>query len=364
MHGGKRTLAEGWRHVTPRCIDPAFTRLFMDHPFTGSSPLPMTAQACWTVAPGRAEIRGEPLPDVADGEVRVRTLHSGVSRGTETLVYQGRVPESEWARMRAPFQTGEFPGPVKYGYVSVGVVEAGPDALVGQTVFCLYPHQTCYVVPASAVLPLPTGVPAARAVLAANLETAINALWDATPRVGDRVAVVGGGTVGLLVAWLAARVPGVHVEVVDTEPSRAPLVHALDATFASPAEAHPDADLVVHASGQPAGLRTALGLAGFEATVLELSWYGSTPVEVPLGGAFHAQRLTLKSSQVGHVATPQRSRWTHRRRLALALSLLTDPVLDRLITHHAPFERLPQVLEHLAGPWAGDTLCQRIDYPV
>ena len=335
----------------------------MDHPLTGSSPLPIPAQACWTVAPGRAEIRDEPLPEVADGEVRVRALHSGVSRGTETLVYQGRVPDTEWARMRAPFQAGDFPGPVKYGYVSVGVVEAGPDALIGQTVFCLYPHQTRYVVPVSAVLPLPAGVPAARAVLAANLETAINALWDATPGVGDRVAVVGGGTVGLLVAWLAARIPGVHVQVVDTEPSRAALAHALGATFALPADAQADTDLVVHASGRPAGLRTALGLAGFESTVLELSWYGSTPVELPLGAAFHAQRLTLKSSQVGHVAAPQRSRWTHRRRLALALSLLTDPVLDRLITHHAPFHRLPEVLEHLSGARAGDILCQCIDYP-
>jgi NADPH:quinone reductase-like Zn-dependent oxidoreductase len=328
-----------------------------------SQPPNTPAQACWTLAPGRAEIRSEALPALADGEVRVRTLHTGVSRGTEGLVFRGEVPASEAQRMRAPFQAGDFPGPVKYGYVNVGVVEAGPADLVGRTVFCLYPHQTVYQVPAGSVLPLPAGVPPARAVLAANLETAINAMWDASPRLGDRIAVVGGGTLGLLVAWLAAQVPGCDVQVVDTETTRADVARALGAGFALPADARPDADLVVHTSGQGAGLATALRLAAFEATVLELSWYGSRAVSVPLGEAFHSQRLTLKSSQVGHVATPQRGRWSHRRRLELALSLLTEPALDRLITHRAPFAELPQVLERLSTG-AADTLCHRIDYPI
>ncbi len=312
--------------------------------------------------PGHAEIREESLPPLADGEVRVRTLHTGVSRGTEGLVFRGEVPASEWQRMRAPFQQDDFPGPVKYGYVNVGVVEAGPSDLLGRTVFCLYPHQTVYQVPASAVIPLPAGVPAARAVLAANLETAINALWDAAPRLGDRIAVVGGGTLGLLVAWLAARLPGCEVQVVDTEAGRADVARALGAGFSLPDSARADADLVVHTSGQGAGLATALRLAAFEATVLELSWYGTRAISVPLGEAFHSQRLTLKSSQVGHVATPQRGLWSHRRRLELALSLLTDPALDRLITHSAPFHELPAVLERLSTG-AADTLCHRIDYP-
>lgn len=322
------------------------------------------AQACWTVAPGRAEIRDELLPPLASNEVRVRTLHTGVSRGTEGLVFRGEVPASEAQRMRAPFQVGEFPAPVKYGYVNVGVVEAGPADLLGRTVFCLYPHQTVYQVPAQAVIPLPDGVPPARAVLAANLETAINALWDAAPRLGDRIAVVGGGTLGLLVAWLAARLPGCDVQVIDTEASRTAIAGMLGAGFSLPRDARADADLVVHTSGQGAGLATALRLAAFEATVLELSWYGNRAVSVPLGEAFHSQRLTLKSSQVGQVATAQRGRWSHRRRLELALSLLTDPVLDRLITHSGPFQELPQVLKQLAGPSATATLCHRIDYPV
>jgi len=326
----------------------------------------VAVRACWITAPGRAELRAETLAALSAGDVRVRTLHTGVSRGTESLVFRGEVPASETRRMRAPFQSGDFPAPVKYGYASVGVVEAGPDELHGRTVFCLYPHQTVYQVPAEAVLPLPPDVPAARAVLAALLETAINALWDAAPAIGDRIAVVGGGVLGLLVAWLAARLPGCAVQVIDTEPARADVVHALGAAFALPSAATPEADLVIHASGHAAGLATALRLAAFEATVLELSWYGTREVSVPLGEAFHARRLVLKSSQVGHVANAQRGRWSHRRRLALALSLLGDPLLDRLITHSAPFDELPCVLARLAGVGGAPdsaTLCQRIDYP-
>lgn len=313
------------------------------------------------MAPGRAEIRTEPLAPAGAHEVQVRTLHSAISRGTESLVWRGEVPVSEYGRMRAPFQAGDFPGPVKYGYNSVGRVEAGPDELIGRSVFCLYPHQTRYTVPIDAVHVLPHGVPPARAVLAANLETAVNALWDATPRVGDRIAVVGAGVVGLLVAWLAARVPGCEVQVIDTRAQRHGVAEALGVRFALPASATIEADLVIHASASAAGLATALRLAAFEATVLELSWYGQHPVEVALGEAFHARRLTLKSSQVGHISAAQRGRWPYRRRLGLALSLLTDPSLDALITDSAPFAELPEVLARLAKG-ASDTLCQRIDY--
>lgn len=327
------------------------------------TPALSTALACWLAEPGRAELRAEPLPALADGQVQVRSLHSAISRGTETLVFRGAVPASEWQRMRAPFQAGSFPAPVKYGYSNVGVVEQGPDSLRGRPVFCLFPHQTHYVVPAEAVHVLPPGVPPARAVLAANLETAVNALWDAAPRLGDRIAVVGGGVVGLLVAWLAGRLPGCRVQVVDPQAARREVAAHLGVDFALPHDASGDADLVIHASGRPEGLATALRLAAFEATVLELSWYGDQPVSVPLGGAFHSRRLTLKSSQVGQVAAAQRSRWTYRRRMDLALSLLTDAAPDALITDTAPFAALPGVLARLAAGAADSTLCQRIDYP-
>jgi threonine dehydrogenase-like Zn-dependent dehydrogenase len=319
------------------------------------------ARAFWITAPRNGEIRSAPLGRCGPDEVRVRALYSGISRGTEALVFRGEVPPGEYARMRAPFQAGEFPAPVKYGYASVGEVEEGPPALRGRRVFCLHPHQTHYVVPAAAVHPLPEAVPAARAILAANLETAINGLWDADVRLGDRVAVVGAGALGCLVARLAGRVPGCEVELVDPNPRRAAIAGALGVGFAAPADARTEADLVIHASGTAEGARLALVLAGFEAKVVELSWFGTRSVALPLGEGFHAQRLTLKSSQVGTVAAAQRARWTHARRLGLALRLLDDAALDVLVTGEDRFEDLPQAMARLATD-PGDTICHRIVY--
>jgi hypothetical protein len=320
------------------------------------------ARAFWVVEPGRAEIREEALPVPGPADVVVRSLRSAISRGTESLVFRGLVPPSQWLAMRCPFQQGDFPGPVKYGYASVGRVDAGPAELVGRRVFCLYPHQDRYIVPADAVTPLPDDVPDSRAVLAANMETAVNGLWDAAPRLGDRITVVGAGVVGALVAALAARIPGVEVELVDPDPRRAALAAALGCAFAAPAQASVERDIVVHASGQPEGLATSLALAGFEATVLEMSWYGDRVVPVALGEAFHSRRLVLRSSQVGAVATAQRARWSYRRRMALAVSLLADPVFDALLTGSCVLDDLPATLSRLSNAPDG-VLCHAVTYP-
>jgi threonine dehydrogenase-like Zn-dependent dehydrogenase len=319
------------------------------------------ARSFWIAEPRRGEIRAETLRRADTGDAVVRTLYSGVSRGTETLVFAGAVPPSERERMRAPFQAGEFPAPVKYGYSNVGIVESGPAALVGRHVFCLYPHQTRYVVPAAALHVLPAGVPPARAVLAANLETAVNGLWDLGPRVGDRIAIVGAGAVGCLVAWLAAQTAGAEVQLVDVDARKRAVAADLGVAFALAGDAAGDVDLVVHTSGTETGLGVALGLAGFEATVLELSWYGARRPAVALGEAFHSRRLTLKSSQVGSVAAAQRARWSTARRMQLALRLLVDPKLDALISGESAFEELPHVLERIAVP-SEYTLCHRIRY--
>jgi 2-desacetyl-2-hydroxyethyl bacteriochlorophyllide A dehydrogenase len=324
---------------------------------------PLKARQFRIPVPGRGEIVDTALPARRDDDVLVRTLYSGVSRGTESLVFRGEVPPSQYHAMRAPFQMGDFPGPVAYGYMSVGVVaeaRAGSD-LLGRTVFCLYPHQDRYVVPATAVTPLPDGIPASRAVLAANVETAVNVVWDAAPSVGDRVLIVGGGVVGLLVAWLVRRIPGTEVTLVDVNPARATAADALGVPFATTPPGA-EADLVVHASGDPGGLRTALAAAGPEALVVEASWYGDRSVPLPLGEAFHARRLTLRSSQVGHVPPQRVPRWTHGRRMALALSLLADPALDVLINDECAFDALPEAMEALSER-SGDTLCLRVRYP-
>lgn len=322
---------------------------------------PIDGRAFWITGAGEGEIRREPLAAPDQGEVLIETLASGISRGTESLVFQGLVPKSEHERMRAPFQRGGFGFPLKYGYASVGKVVAGRDDLIGERVFCLFPHQDRYVVPADAVVPLPAALPGARAVLAANMETAINVLWDARPHLGDRIVVIGCGVVGALAASLADGIPGVQVEMIDINPKKAAIASALGLTFRSPDEASLDADLVIHASGQPGGLETALRVAGFEATVLELSWYGDRTVTLPLGEAFHSRRLRLISSQVGAVAPSMRGRRSYRERLSLALHLLTDQRFDALLAPPQPFAELPTVMSRLIQG-ADDVMCQLITY--
>ncbi|MEU5317542.1 dehydrogenase [Streptomyces sp. NPDC021056] len=320
-----------------------------------------TASAFWLNSPGAGEIREVTLPAPSEGDVLVRALYSGVSRGTETLVFRGGVPESQHAAMRAPFQEGDFPAPVKYGYLSVGEVEEGPADLVGRTVFCLYPHQTRYVVPVTAVTLVPENVPAERAILAGTVETAVNAAWDAAPLVGDRIAVVGGGMIGCSVAALLARFPGVRIQLVDADPARANVAKALGVDFALPRDALGECDLVVHASATEQGLARSLELLTPEGTVLELSWYGDRKVSLPLGEAFHSRRLVIRSSQVGTVSPARRSSRTYADRLALALELLADPALDALITGESAFEELPQVMPRLTS---GEipALCHRVRY--
>jgi NADPH:quinone reductase-like Zn-dependent oxidoreductase len=320
------------------------------------------AEALWYSGPGQAEIRQEKLAPAGADEVRVRALFGAVSRGTEALVLAGRVPPTEFERMRAPFMAGHFPFPVKYGYATVGLVEGGTEALRGRTVFTLHPHQNFFNLPASAAVVLPENLPPQRAVLAANMETALNAVWDAAPGPADRITIVGAGVVGSLVAYLCGQLPGAEVTLVDVNPARAELARALGVSFARPGAAKGDCDLVVHASGNPAGLGTALALAGEEATVLEMSWYGDAPVTAPLGGAFHSRRLRLVSSQVGRVAPSHRPRWTHGRRLAAALALLTDARLDALLSPAVVFQDLPRRLPDILDAGSG-ILCQPITYP-
>ena len=321
-----------------------------------------TAQALWYVGPGKAQIQSETLGPLSAGSVRIRATHGAISRGTESLVAAGRVPLSEFQRMRAPFMGGAFPFPVKYGYATVGTVEAGPPILLGRPVFTLHPHQTLFDLPDDAAVPLPPDVPPTRAVLAAHAETALNAVWDAGSGPFGKVAVVGAGVVGTLTGFLCRHLAAAEVTLVDIDAARARVGAALDLAFALPAAAPTDCEIVFHASASSAGLATALELAGNEATVVEMSWYGSTPVSVPLGGAFHSRRLKLISSQVGQVAPSHRHEWTHRRRLEHALGLLADDRLDVLLEPAIAFEDLPDRLPAIFKP-GSSVLCQSIDYP-
>jgi threonine dehydrogenase-like Zn-dependent dehydrogenase len=306
------------------------------------------ATGLWYASRGVVALRAETVPIPGPEEALVRTLFSGISRGTERLVLKGEVGESEWQRMRCPHQEGAFPFPVKYGYCATGVVEEGPAALRGRTVFCLHPHQDRFTVPLACLVPVPGDVPPRRATLAANMETALNALWDGACGPASRIAVIGAGVVGLLITALAARLPGAEVTTVDVDDTRAPIVAALGARFALPQDAPADVDVAFHASASAAGLSTAIAAVGSEGTIVEMSWYGDTPVAAELGGAFHSRRLRLVASQVGQVAASWRPRWSNARRLAAAMRLLADPALDALVATEIAFadaaSELPRIL--------------------
>ncbi len=311
-----------------------------------------TAYALFYEGPFSASRRNVNVPiltedDGAKAEALIRNIYSGLSRGTERLIFAGLLPQSEWERMRAPFQSGDFPYPVKYGYASVGIVEAGPTALIGRTVFVLYPHQTVFKVPAESAIPLPDNIPPKRAILSANMETALNALWDSRAQAGQRIAVIGAGLVGCLIAYLAARLPGTKVTLIDVNPERANIARRLGIDFREPDSADRGSDIIFHTSASEAGLRLALDLAAFEGRIVEVSWFGDKQINLSLGGAFHSQRLQIISSQVGSVAAPMRSRFNHRERLENAITLLDDEALDSLITEEIAFKDLPDALPRL-----------------
>ncbi len=315
--------------------------------------MPLTAHAFWTVGPGIGELRAETLAPGREDSV-VRTLASGISRGTEATVFAGRVPTSQYDVMRAPLMAGVFPFPVKYGYAAVGTT---PE---GARVFVLHPHQDVFVAPAAMCVPVPDEVPTDRAVLAANMETALNIVWDATPLAGERMLVIGAGVVGLLTAALLSRLPAARVTVVDIDAARAPLAQKFGCAFATPESAPLDQELIVHASGSEAGLRLALGCAAFEARIVEASWFADKMPALPLGEAFHPRRLRLTSSQVGSIAAPMRGRRVHRERLATALALLADSMFDALLEPTTDFADLPAAMPRLL---AGG-LCHVVRYPI
>jgi NADPH:quinone reductase-like Zn-dependent oxidoreductase len=322
------------------------------------------ARALWTIAPGVAELRAEALPARAPDQVLARMLASGISRGTERLVLAGKVPENQWGVMRCPLQVGDFPFPVKYGYSGVAYVAEGPAELLDKRVFCLHPHQDIFLAPAAMSIPIPDAVPDHRAVLGANMETALNILWDAEPLPGERALVIGAGVVGLLIAYLLARIPAMAVTIIDPDASRRAIAEQFGVTFAAPEAAPTDQELIIHASANPAGLRQALHCAAFEARIIEASWFGDRDVALPLGEAFHSRRLRLISSQVGAVAPAMRGRRSFGDRMAQALGLLADPALDALVGPATRFEDLPAALSGLLNPAPGQLapLCPLVTY--
>lgn len=333
----------------------------------------------WTTGPARSEIREVAVPEPGPGEVLVETMLSGISRGTETLVHQGLVPDEVAHLMRAPHQLGDLPHPVSHGYLNVGVVRAvnpdpprpqqpdpnppHPERLLGRVVFTLAGHRDHVIVPVADCHPVPDGCPPERALLAGAAETGLNALWESQATLGDRVAVVGGGMIGLATALLASTLPLERLQVVEQDADRRTLITSLGLSAVAPGQASGDGDVGIHASASEDGLREALSTLGDDATLVELSWYGARSPQVPLGADFHARRLRILGSQVGEVAQPRRLRRTRRQRLQFALQML-DERFDTLITGRSPLRQLPTLMTSLAedAPPVRGTICHVIDH--
>ncbi|RMG66652.1 MAG: dehydrogenase [Bacteroidetes bacterium] len=313
--------------------------------------MPELAHACWHLDAQTSAIQPEPLPDLTAGQLRLRARYSLISAGTERLVARGEVPAEIAGDMGVPFMGGAFPFPIKYGYSLVAEIEA-PAPQAGQLVHLLHPHQDRLQVPAGAVFPVPAGVPARRAVLASNLETALNALWDSGLSLGDRALVVGYGLIGALVARLLQRLPAVEVVVQEPDAHRRALAEAQGLAV----QAGPGAqrfDYAFHTSASAGGLQAAIDQTAFEGTIVEMSWYGTRSVPVALGGSFHSQRKRLISSQVSQLPAGRRGRWDYRRRKAAVFALLQDSAFDALLTDEVPFAGLPDFFQNLRQGTAG-----------
>lgn len=324
--------------------------------------MPIRNEALYFTAPRQVALRREPCPAPGPGQVRVRTRLSAISPGTEMLLYRGQMPSSLPADEALEALAGPLAYPLKYGYAAVGqVTDLGPgvpEAWAGRWVFAFQPHQTCFVATVASLHPVPTDIPPERAAFLPNMETAVNFLLDGAPLIGERVAVLGQGVVGLLTTALLARFPLAALVAFDRYPLRRETARALGATLAlDPAapdaleaarvhlaahDRYAGADLTYELSGNPAALNLALALTGFAGRVVIGSWYGTKRAALDLGGRFHRSRIRLLSSQVTTLAPEHTGRWDKARRLALAWEMLRTFPAERLITHRIPFAQAAQ----------------------
>lgn len=309
------------------------------------------------------------LADFKEKNVLIETLYSGISRGTESLVYHGKVPISEANRMRCPHQTGDFTYPVSYGYACVGkVIETQSDVSQikkDDIVFVLHPHQDIFCVPEEACNLVPATLTPSRAVLSANMETALNAVWDAEISGTSNHMVIGAGVVGLLTAFVLKSLSGHSPILIDINTAKKPIAEKLGLAFHTPDEIAQknlaEMERLFNTSASEKGLQLAIEQSGFEAKILEMSWYGDKAVNLRLGGEFHSKRLQIISSQVGHIAPAKRETHGYSDRMQEAMKLLSDDKLDALLEPEIMFEALPDHLHDIFNK-NSSALCQLVKY--
>lgn len=301
--------------------------------------------ALWHTSPEKSEIKQAASFEISGEICEIQSLYSLVSTGTERLVATGKIPTGLYNSMQVPYMEGDFSLPVKYGYSLVGEVVKGP--LLGKTVHLLHPHQDYCKVAAADVFPIPDEVPAVRATLASNLETAVNAVWDSGVSVGDRVAVVGFGIIGSLVARLLAQLPAVSLTILEKDPDRIKMAKSMGFEVSPNENLSTPLDIAFHCSSTAAGLQTCIDTVGLEGKVIELSWYGDKSVELNLGGTFHPQRKVIISSQVSQIPASHQHRWDFRRRKEAVFELLKNPDFDLHTPKTTPFTNLPEVFSEI-----------------
>ncbi|HWN99800.1 MAG TPA: zinc-binding dehydrogenase [Blastocatellia bacterium] len=335
------------------------------------------AVSVWFTSPRTVELRAASARPPSSGEVRIEALYSGISHGSEMMVYRGEVPPGLALDATLPTLQGSCTFPVKYGYASVGrVVDIGSDVSglsEGDLVFAFNPHETCYTVPATVVIRLPQKLDPPIGVFAANIETALNSLLDAAPRLGERVVVIGQGVVGLLITQLARRAGASLVITSDLYETRRRLSLSAGADLAVDPSTDSlservaamtrgtGADVVIEASGQPRALDDAIGIAALEGRVVVVSWYGTKRADLALGSDFHRKRLTLRSSQVSNIDPSLAPRWTVSRRRELAVGYLNELLLDDLISHVLTYDRAAEAYR-LIDEQPGDVVQVVLDY--
>ncbi|MFK7979418.1 MAG: zinc-binding alcohol dehydrogenase [Saprospiraceae bacterium] len=298
----------------------------------------MTSTALWHISPSESSLQEESLSTPLSHQLLIKSLYSLVSTGTEKLVATGQVPSSMHQLMRVPSMGGAFSFPVKYGYSLVGKV-VSEGIFMGQLVHLLHPHQAALVTDSADVSLVPPNIPAKRAALASNMETALNAIWDSGVSIGDKVVVCGFGMIGGLVARLLSLMPAVEVVVLEKNAYR--IQQATNMGFLVNPTDLSNFDYSFHTSGSSKGLQACIEAVGMEGKIIELSWYGTKSVQLQLGADFHYHRKQIISSQVGHVPFTKNARWDYVRRKAVVWKLLKNPVFDAHITDEVPFGESP-----------------------
>ena len=304
----------------------------------------MKAHGLWFLGANQFSIREETLRSPSTPYCVVKSICSGISQGTEQLVYSEAVPESIQHQMRCPYMGGDFPFPIKYGYSLVGEVVEGPENIVGRNVHMLHPHQDYGCVHPRDIYLLDDGILPEKAILASNMETAVNAVWDSQVTLGDRVLVVGFGNVGSLVARILSLSMGVEMFVTDTSALKRSMAQKMGFNVCEISQLKEEFDISFNVSASADGLQTAIDAVGYEGKIIELSWYGNRAVSLQLGGDFHIQRKTIISSQVSHIPSHRLARWDTIRRKKLVFSLLKQPEFEEHVTHNLRFSELPRIL--------------------